>query len=185
MMNPIESIILNSEWRKLKVWAWTSYLQRNVHAKFHEEPYNYYLVIKCVETVITTKEVRLGVVRFVMRMRRGSWVMTSSFHLAILSIRHERITECENLEIMSFHEWPMAQRPYQISRISAQLFMSYYMRTNGYQLWTRQVRIGSVKVGKVRSVMRMRWGSWVMASSSFHLTTSNNRHVDIIECSTA
>jgi hypothetical protein len=36
--------------------------------------------------------------------------------------------------------------------------------------------------GKVRILMGMRRGSWIMASSTFHLTTSSNCHVGITEC---
>jgi hypothetical protein len=53
--------------------------------------------------------VGLGRVRLVMRMRRGSWLMTSSpsFHLATLSMRHDGITKCRKLESTSMELWPM------------------------------------------------------------------------------
>jgi hypothetical protein len=62
--------------------------------QFHENPYIHYLVVtKRAQTVINGELHRLGMVRLVMRMRRGSWLMSISY-LATLSVRNGGINEC-------------------------------------------------------------------------------------------
>jgi hypothetical protein len=125
-----------------------------------------------VKRDITCEEVRLGQaglgsVRLVMHIRRGSWVMASSFHLTT-STNHWRV-------------WDVNKYAFGGITYGTKSAKFHWNRHRNY-LGTKcaqTISQSKFKLGWVKLVMRMRRGSWVMASSSFHLTNSSNRQVGI------
>jgi hypothetical protein len=126
--------------RKLKiknVWIWSSHEWHNVHTKFHENPSGYSLVNKCEQADISCE--RLGWVVLVVRMRRWSWVISSSSHLTTLCIRHVGSTSRRNVKvwIWSSLRWHNIHTKFYGNPFS---HFRYYMHADGYRVQWRHER---------------------------------------------
>jgi hypothetical protein len=98
-----------TECKKLKSTSSSSDVWHNIHTKFLEFPSSHSLVNEFAQTDVRCEQIRLGwfrsgCIRLVMRMRRGSWLMASTSHLASLSIHHDCKTERKQLKSLSFEK---------------------------------------------------------------------------------
>jgi hypothetical protein len=87
-----------SECMNLEQWhiAWGSYKVSRISV----QPFGRFFYL-CKRTSVVKRVVWIGWGWLVMRMRSGSCVTASSFHLATLSIRHEGKTGCKTSQCMN------------------------------------------------------------------------------------